>query len=81
MHRLGCIEEREPIRQHPFYSSIDWVKLEKGQIPPPFRPAVVSRNGINKNTYVQIASIHLSLIGSSLKVFDLPGLIYTVHKP
>ena len=41
LHRLGCIEDREPIRQHPFYSSIDWVKLEKRQIPPPFRPAVV----------------------------------------
>lgn len=39
--RLGCIETTEPIRRHPFFSDIDWGKLEAGQIEPPYKPTVV----------------------------------------
>jgi novel protein kinase C delta type len=30
------------IRAHPFFSKIDWNKLEKCQLEPPFKPKVVS---------------------------------------
>lgn len=40
--RLGCIEDRMPVRSHPFFSPIDWVKLEARESEPPFKPRVVS---------------------------------------
>ena len=40
-HRLGCMEEREPIRSHPFFRTLDWYKLERREVPPPFKPHVV----------------------------------------
>ena len=39
--RLGCIESREPIRHHPFFKEIDFVKLEARKLKPPFKPNVV----------------------------------------
>ena len=42
VERLGCIEERESIRSHPFFQDIDFVKLEARKIKPPFKPNVVS---------------------------------------
>ena len=40
--RLGCIEEEEPIREHKFFSDIDWDKLHAKEIEPPYKPNVVS---------------------------------------
>ena len=39
--RLGCMEDREPIRSHPFFKDIDFVKLEDKKLRAPFRPTVV----------------------------------------
>ena len=42
--RLGCITEaggEEAIKQHPFFSDIDWTDLEKRKIKPPFKPKVM----------------------------------------
>ncbi|XP_042904319.1 uncharacterized protein [Parasteatoda tepidariorum] len=30
------------IKEHPFFISIDWNKLEKKEVPPPFKPTVIS---------------------------------------
>eukprot|EP00118_Oscarella_pearsei_P025095 m.307496 g.307496 ORF g.307496 m.307496 type:complete len:742 (+) comp42357_c0_seq1:68-2293(+) len=35
--RLGMREDEEPIRKERFFQSMDWVKLEKKQIEPPFK--------------------------------------------
>jgi len=38
-NRLGCGPNgKVNVRNHPFYKKIDWGKLEKGQIEPPFKP-------------------------------------------
>lgn len=41
-NRLGCIEDREPIRSHLFFREIDWNLLERRKLRPPYKPAVVS---------------------------------------
>ncbi len=41
--RLGCIEDQQPIRKHPFFRSIDFSRLERREIAPPYKPTVVSR--------------------------------------
>ena len=35
------MEDKQPIRSHPFFASIDWNKLEARQIDPPYKPKVV----------------------------------------
>jgi len=43
--RLGCVAAHggeEAIKHHSFFRSIDWDKMEKRQIKPPFRPKIVS---------------------------------------
>jgi len=59
--RLGCGSNGEgihDIRAHPWFSSLDWDKLEKKQLPPPFVPDVcppLSSQPFN----APIISIHL----------------------
>ncbi|XP_065674354.1 protein kinase C delta type isoform X2 [Hydra vulgaris] len=46
--RLGYTGGTKPhIRKHPFFSPIDWNKLEKKEIKPPFVPNVKSNNAVN----------------------------------
>ncbi len=39
--RLGNRENNEYIKNEPFFSSIDWNKLENGQLEPPINPKLV----------------------------------------
>lgn len=39
--RLGNKEDNRDIKDEPFFRSIDWNKLENGQIKPPINPDVV----------------------------------------
>jgi serine/threonine protein kinase len=39
--RLGSQKNLQNIKEHPFFESIDWVRLENGEIAPPYRPDVV----------------------------------------
>ena len=37
--RLGTANDAEEVKQHPFFASIDWVKLKARQLPAPFVPS------------------------------------------
>ena len=41
--RLGSMEDKEPIKKHPFFI-YDFDKLEKGEVEPPYKPNV---GGVN----------------------------------
>ena len=48
-----------PIRSHAFFKSIAWDKLERRELPPPFRPKVVRPKQHNSCcTLVVLQSIH-----------------------
>ncbi|KAJ6516127.1 putative serine/threonine protein kinase [Mycena sanguinolenta] len=41
-HRLGAVRDAEELKEHPFFSSIDWDALARKQVTPPFKPVVES---------------------------------------
>ncbi|KAF8559049.1 serine/threonine protein kinase [Imleria badia] len=41
-HRLGAHRDAEELKEHPFFSSIDWKALSMKQVTPPFKPVVES---------------------------------------
>ncbi|KAJ7047598.1 kinase-like domain-containing protein [Mycena alexandri] len=41
-HRLGATRDAEELKEHPFFSSIDWTALARKQVTPPFKPVVES---------------------------------------
>ncbi|KAG8218416.1 Pkinase-domain-containing protein [Butyriboletus roseoflavus] len=41
-HRLGAQRDAEELKEHPFFSSIDWKALSMKQVTPPFKPVVES---------------------------------------
>ncbi|KAJ7179344.1 Pkinase-domain-containing protein [Mycena filopes] len=41
-HRLGAVRDAEELKEHPFFSSIDWAALARKQVTPPFKPIVES---------------------------------------
>lgn len=45
-NRLGCVERNggeKEITAHPFFTDIDWEKLDKREIDSPFKPRIVSQ--------------------------------------
>ena len=60
--RLGyCWGTKPHIRKQPFFSPIDWNKLEKREIKPPFRPEVVSLTDSFVKILVKFLSFHIIL--------------------
>jgi novel protein kinase C delta type len=44
--RLGSIGAAEgDVKYHPFFTDINWEKLERREVEPPFKPQVVSTRG------------------------------------
>lgn len=44
-HRLGCVASEggeSAIISHPFFNGIDWEKLNRRELEPPFKPRIVS---------------------------------------
>lgn len=52
-HRLGCIKRdggEEAITAHPFFRDLDWEKLRKRELEPPFKPRIVSQSSQHNHT-------------------------------
>ncbi|GJN90776.1 hypothetical protein Rhopal_003790-T1 [Rhodotorula paludigena] len=45
-HRLGAQRDAAELKEHPFFSSIDWDLLAKRAVPPPFKPYVDSDESV-----------------------------------
>lgn len=45
-HRLGATRDAEELKEHAFFSCIDWDALAARQIPPPFKPYVDSDESV-----------------------------------
>lgn len=82
--RLGCqpgIGERQ-IKGHAFFRVIDWDRLEKRELPPPFRPQVRSKRDFS-NFDVDFISEHAKLtpvedeIVKSINQADFEGFTFT----
>ena len=47
-YRLGCGPSgKADIQRHPFFTGMDWAKLEKLEIPPPFKPTIKGKDAGN----------------------------------
>lgn len=45
-HRLGAQRDAQELKEHGFFSNIDWVALEARQVAPPFKPFVDSDESV-----------------------------------
>ena len=45
--RLGCNQDINDIRQHLWFNDMDWIKLKKKEIEPPYRPGIYRPNTNN----------------------------------
>lgn len=53
--RLGsCEGGAEEVMGHPFFNGLDWDRLERRELMPPFKPNVVSENHSYILTYLMI---------------------------
>lgn len=41
-HRLGALKDARELKAHPFFQDIDWNLLKSKNIPPPFKPHIIS---------------------------------------
>ncbi|KAH7105621.1 Pkinase-domain-containing protein [Auriculariales sp. MPI-PUGE-AT-0066] len=65
-HRLGAIRDADELKEHAFFSGIDWKALALKQVPPPFKPDVES----DEST----ANFDPEFTSSDLRDIDIAGL-------
>ncbi|KXN87888.1 Serine/threonine-protein kinase SCH9 [Leucoagaricus sp. SymC.cos] len=46
-HRLGAKRDAAELKEHPFFTGIDWEALARKEITPPFKPVVESDESVN----------------------------------
>jgi serine/threonine protein kinase SCH9 len=46
-HRLGAQRDAEELKEHPFFSDIDWDALAKKNVAPPFKPILKSEEDVS----------------------------------
>ena len=61
-HRLGAQRDAAELKEHPFFTSIDWDALAQKQVTPPFKPVVESDESTS-NFDPEFTSADISTIG------------------
>ncbi|KAF5363555.1 hypothetical protein D9756_000848 [Leucocoprinus leucothites] len=69
-HRLGAKRDAAELKEHPFFSGIDWNLLARKEITPPFKPVVESDESVNnfdpEFTSADISNMAMSDIDGNL---------------
>ncbi|EEB07338.2 AGC/AKT protein kinase Sck1 [Schizosaccharomyces japonicus yFS275] len=75
-HRLGAIGDAEELKEHPFFSDIDWDALAKKKVKPPYKPHVSSEDDVSNfdteftSTNVSRLNDHNDLAQASTPISD-----------
>jgi len=68
--RLGCTNDGDEVKAHPFFSGIEWVAIQQRRVTPPFKPQV-QQNGDVK--YFEKEFVDLPVVNSEVNEAWLPG--------
>jgi serine/threonine protein kinase SCH9 len=90
-HRLGAHRDAEELKEHAFFSSIDWDALSQRKIEPPFKPNVESDESVEcfdpEFTSADVSALALDESADSIdendpsEAWTSPMIPATVHTP
>ncbi|CQB88216.1 putative serine/threonine-protein kinase [Chlamydia trachomatis] len=70
-HRLGATDDARELKAHPFFADIDWDLLRAKNIPPPFKPHIVSETDIS-NFDTEFTSENTSALKRQMEIATTP---------
>lgn len=70
-HRLGATDDARELKAHPFFADIDWDLLRAKNIPPPFKPHIVSETDIS-NFDTEFTSENTSALKRQMEMATTP---------
>jgi len=62
--RLGCSNDGDEVKAHPFFSGIEWVAIQQRRVTPPFKPQVTQGSGDVK--YFEKEFVDLPVVNSEV---------------
>ena len=70
-HRLGATDDARELKAHPFFADIDWDLLRAKNIPPPFKPHIISETDIS-NFDTEFTSENTSALKKQMEMATTP---------